>query len=201
MFKVIAKTALKTLAIVIALIVLAFGIASLGFPSAMAGAFEKLGNYSFATGYASLSYSYSKDVADLARCAQDSILAGNDKATVRFGDKLISHEDFSSYCEKESERLGLDYFQFICGNTACAKYRTGNTDGALKTCETALSETEGFPEGNAYARLTVVVAEKNDADTAKLIKTALEGVASGGGTYDTVINILDKIINEGVSNE
>lgn len=198
MFKVIAKTALKTLAVVAALIVLAFGIASLGFPSAMAGAFEKLECYSFATGYASLSYTYSKDVSDLARCAQDSILAENDKNTVKFGDMLISHEEFNAFCGKESERLGHDYLQYICGKTACAKYRTGNKDGAFNTASAAFSKTEGFPENNAFAQLTVEVAVKHDADTAKRIKTALKDVSAEGGYYDAVINILDAIINEGV---
>ena len=83
MFNVVVKTALKTLLGVIIALLIAFAIASLGFPGSMASLFENWGNYSLATGYASLSYSYSGNAEDLARCFQDSVLAGNDGDIVR----------------------------------------------------------------------------------------------------------------------
>lgn len=197
MFKVIAKTALKMLAVVAALLVVAFGVASLGFPSAMAGMFEKFGNYSFATGYASLSYTYTKDVADLARCAQDSILAGNDKNTVKFGDKLVAHEDFDAFCAEESERLNLDYSQYICGGIACARYRTGNADGAVELAAAAVLKCGSFPEGNAIVQLTLAVEKKNDRAAAGSIKEIMTTISAEGKTYEAVINTLNRILNEG----
>ena len=44
MFKVIAKTALKTLLAAVIILCLAFGVASLGFPAKMAGFFEQCEN-------------------------------------------------------------------------------------------------------------------------------------------------------------
>lgn len=197
MFKVIAKTALKTLAVVAAVIAVAFGVASIGFPSAMAGVFEKLGNYSFATGYASLSYTYSKDIADLSRCAQDSILSKNDKNTVKFGDKLIAHEGFYEFCSTESERLKLDYSQYICGGIACAKYRTGDTRGAISLAADAVEKSGGFSEGNAIVQLTLAVEKKGDKAAAEGLLNVITTISAEGKNYEAVINTLNKIINQG----
>ena len=67
--------------------VIVFAILSLGFPGTLCGWCEQLGNYGFAVRYASLYYSYTGDVADLARCAEDSILSEN-------------YGDITEYCAK-----------------------------------------------------------------------------------------------------
>ena len=108
MFKVIIKTALKTLLALIIVLALAFVGLSLGYPSGMAGFFENCGMYSFAKGYASLSYTYSGNISDLARCFNDGVMAGDDGNTANRGNELISNEKFEEFCIAETERLGLD---------------------------------------------------------------------------------------------
>lgn len=179
MFKVIFKTALKTLLLVAILALVAFGIASLGFPSEMAELCEKSGNYSLATGYASLSYTYSKDVNDLNRCFIDSVYAKNDGDIIKFGDKLIADEKFEEVCQSNSKTvqtnggtvITIDYRQYVCGNVAAAKYRKGDKNGALETAASAMADVQGFPVNNALAILSLQVIQGRDKDTAvELVK-------------------------------
>ncbi|MDE6667841.1 MAG: hypothetical protein K2K38_05790 [Clostridia bacterium] len=186
MSKVILKTALKTLLIVAVVVLVAFGIASLGFPSEMAGLCEKSGNYSMATGYANLSYTYSKNVNDLNRCFADSIYAKNDNDIVKFGDKLIADEKFSEVCENAEKvvELQVNYKQYVCGHVSAAKYRRGNKDDAFNTATAAMEGVEGFPKNNALAMLSLQVIESRDKDTAaKLLNEITTNHQEAGNDY------------------
>ncbi|MDE7330480.1 MAG: hypothetical protein K2N30_05295 [Clostridia bacterium] len=186
MFKVIAKTALKTLLAAVIILCVAFGVASLGFPASMAGFFEKCGNYSFATGYASLSYTYSGKVDDLARCLNDSIMAGNDGNTVHFGNMLLDNGGFNGYCAENN-----GYRQFACGKIAAAKYRQGDKQNALLVAKSAFTEG-GFPVGNALVEL--MITAESDKDMLSAIKTEVGGIVPEDGEreyYEMVLDILN----------
>lgn len=169
--KVILKTALKTLLAVVIVIIIGFAVLSLGFPKLMASFLEDGGNYSFAAGYMSLSYSYSNDVADLARCVHDYISADKDEKVSQFGDKLVAHEKFLEYCDSESERLTayyggekpFDYRQYICGKIAAAKYRLGDNFGTMQIIYSAMDGVN-FPANNAFVQLVLMVQERKDKD-------------------------------------
>ncbi|MDE7167493.1 MAG: hypothetical protein K2O28_01440 [Clostridia bacterium] len=196
MFKVILKTALKTLLIVAVIVLVAFGVASLGFPSEMAGLCEKSGNYSMATGYASLSYTYTKDVNDLNRCFLNSVHANNDSDIVKFGDKLIADEKFAEVCEKAESTVQIeaDYKQYVYGRVAAAKYRNGKKDEAFDTAVAA--DVQGFPKNNALAILAVQVIESKDKDMANklLAEVGNHTPAEGDSDYHTaLVNELTKV--------
>lgn len=203
MFKVILKTALKTLLVVLIVSLVAFGIASLAFPTAMAGLCEKSGNYSMATGYASLSYTYTKDVSDLNRCFTDSVHAKNDNDIVKFGDKLIADEKFPEVCEKitvlsfkidgKDIEVSVDYKQYVCGRVSAAKYRKGNTDEALEVATNAMDGVTGFHKNNAIAILSLQVIESGDKDTAgKLLAEVEKFNDAGNEYYNAFVNELKK---------
>ena len=207
MSKVILKTALKTLLIVAVVVLVAFGVASLGFPSDMASLCEKSGNYSMATGYASLSYTYSKDVKDLNRCFTDSIYAKNDGNIVKFGDQLIGDEKFSEVCEsitvikvivdkKEIERP-IDYKQYVYGQVAAAKYRMGDKAQAMETAQEAMTEVEGFPANNALAILSLQVIQSGDKGTAKeLLNEITSKHQDESDYYNVLISELENLSAE-----
>lgn len=132
MKKVVLKTALKTILGLLIALIIAVLIASFGFPKSMASLCERTGSYSLAATYSSLSYKYTGDIEDLARCAEDSIFAKNDNKIIKYCEKLINHEKFDELCEKKSEQLSLgslplavDYKQFIADNLSAAKARKG----------------------------------------------------------------------------
>ena len=181
----IVKTAFKTLLGIIIALLVAFAIASLGFPSSMASLFEDWGNYSLATGYASLSYNYTNDVNDLARCFEDSILAKNDNDIVNYGDKLIADEKFSDVCDKKNAQLGdvtsktIDYAQYVYGSVACAKYRKGDKDGALDTAVKGIEGKTAFEERNALSQLSLQAILSKDKETASKLLEVLNEKFSG----------------------
>lgn len=191
MFKVIIKTALKTLLALIIVLALAFVGLSLGYPSGMAGFFENCGMYSFAKGYASLSYTYTGNISDLARCFNDGVMAGDDGNTANRGNELISNEKFEEFCIAETERLGLDYRQFVYGNTACAEYRRGQKSEALETALKAVTDKNSFPVNNALAQLAG--AAKGDATVLKLIKAEIESITPQESQKDYYDRVLDSI--------
>ncbi len=205
MFKVILKTAIKTIFVVAVLALVAFAIASLGFPSSMADFCEKSGNYSLATGYASLSYTYSGDVNDLNRCFLDSVYAENDNNIVKFGEKLISDEKFAEVCENNSKtyitsngtKIEVDYKQYVNGNVALAKYRKGNKEEALSVATAAMDGVAGFPVNNALAVLSLQVIQSGDKDTADKLLTEIDKHQDLESEYYTALkNELTKVGGE-----
>lgn len=208
---IISKTALKTLLIVLIAVVLAFGVASLGFPQHMATFFENTGSYKIATGYASLAYTYSDTFENLVRCVDDSILSGDDSNIVSFASRLIAAEEFGEYCSLRDEEFkknlngsGFDastefsYKQYVAGHLSCSQYALGNTDGALETAKNAMSG-EYFPANNAYAMLATRAASRNDAEMKEKLLSEIESVIQSGSfkpeQYEylqTVKNLLEK---------
>lgn len=207
MKKIIIKTALSTLGIVAGCAVIVFAILSLGFPGTLCGWCEQLGNYGFAVRYASLYYSYTGDVADLARCVEDSILSENDGDITEYCAKLVDDEEFESYCALRDEEINgsiagdddfqditFSYRQYVYGWLAGAHYRGGNTELALGCAIEALDSgfdredftsvgvcdytISKFPPGNALGSLSLSVIEKGDKASGDMLLTVLESASA-----------------------
>ncbi len=196
---IILKTALITLGVVIALAVVMFAILSLAFPGTLCGWCEQLGNYGFAVKYASLYYSYTGDVADLARCAEDGILSGKNGYITEYCTKLVDDEGFPEYCTLRDEQMAEDlpelsfsYRQYIYGAAAEAYYREGDSDLAVGFAIEALDENfsraeystggeadysiDRFPVNNALGSLALVAIEKEDGELADELTAILSSV-------------------------
>lgn len=205
MKNVISKTALKAVLIVIIAAVLAFGVASLGFPQHMATFFEKTGNYKFATGYASLAYTYSGTYENLARCVDDSILSGDNSDIVNFASRMVDNDGFEEFCAARDEAIreslengGLQantdysYKQYVTGNLACSRYALGDADGALETASAAL-EGEGFPPNNALAMLARRAVINGDNDMKIKLRKIIEEIEAAPDEaeyHDAVLEFL-----------
>lgn len=203
--KIILKSALITLVTLIGAALVAFAVLSLAFPSAMAKMCEKTNNYSFAVRYAALSYTYSGDGEDVARCVEDAISSGKSSLVVKYGGKFLSHPQFSEVCDKKTEEwqrafsgnadigqqveernLVLDYRFYICGEIAVARYTRGDMNGALEAAEKGCENYIGFPAGNPYVQLALKVVAENDAQGKAELKSALdEKFGSETGEYFT----------------
>ena len=143
MKNVILKAALITVGAIAAAGILIFSLWILIAPQSMATVSEKVGNYDFAVTCANLKYKYSDDTSDLARCAEDSILSGEDKLIVKYCEKLIEKDDFGELCRRRDEELSRTLFgvyatkynTYIIGNLAAAQYRGGDLKKAVETAE------------------------------------------------------------------
>ncbi len=194
---VILKTALKTLLAVVTALVIAFTVLCFGFPQTVAELFEKSGNYSAAIPFAALKYTYSGSADDLARCAEDSVLANDYPNVVRFCGELTVNEDFTALCERKDEVIAAGFYrQYIFGNYSNALYLTGDADGALVAADKGMEGLEGFPPGNTYAKLAIAVAEAKDGKTALKLLDRLNGITPEENekvSYDKVKKVISDI--------
>ena len=127
----VVKTAVKTLLIVLAVIIVGFVIFNFAFPQHMATFSERIGNYNMAVWYSSLRYSYTGDTEDLARCLEDAIFAGDDQKVVEYGDEFFEKEDHAAVLVQLTEDSGINYLNFFGGCLVESKYACGDFDGAL----------------------------------------------------------------------
>lgn len=163
----------------------------------MAGLCEKTGSYSLATAYASLKYTYSGDVEDLARCAEDGILSGNNSNVLNYCEKLVSDENFDELCAKKDEEFSskadnFSYRQYVFGNLAAAKFKAGKTEEAISSAKTAMDGAAEFSKNNAYAILATTVCAKGDKAAAALLLTELQSQNYQGEYFASVTNALNK---------
>lgn len=191
MNKIIIKTALITICSLVVAAGAVFALWLVCSPQTMATSCEKTGNYSLAVTCADLRYKYTKDVNDLARCADDAVLSGKDNLICEYGEKLIAEENFEEVCKnrdgsvpENNGGIPFGYKSYICGHTAAALYRSGNTAEAV---ETALKGGE-----NAFPKLVIEIASRSDQAAAE---SALDALDSLEDTEETkaLSEILKKI--------
>lgn len=173
--KIVVKTAVKTVLVILGVIAVVFAIFNFAFPQHMATVTESLGNYSLAVKYASLRYSYTKNGDDLARCFDDAVLLGEDKYILQYGEELVSRKDFETICQKRNDKMGggYNYENRIKGKIAVSYYNTGKKEEAVELAATA-NGTQSFAYGNALMSLSAVVRSQKDGETASLILQKLE---------------------------
>lgn len=175
---IMVKTAVKTALILIAVLLIAFGVFNFACPQHMATFTENIGNYSLAVKYTSLRYSYTGDVYDLARCVEDCVRAESDANIVKYGKKLINHGKFGEVCEYKDERNGFEggtYKQYICGKVASASYSLGDFESALGIAVEANGVTS-FRYGNALMTLAMRVSDSSDVADKSAVLDALNAV-------------------------
>ncbi|MDE6613327.1 MAG: hypothetical protein K2K28_02105 [Clostridia bacterium] len=164
--KLILISASITVAALALAALLVFSLWILCAPQTMATSCEKTGNYSFAVTCADLRYKYTKDAYDLSRCVDDSILSGNDKLVVKYGEKLIADKQFQAVCIRKAEETKVDYKSFVCANVAYSHYNRGSLQKAIEYAE--------FPQTEAgFIKLTVAVAESGSAEDKQKLKAEL----------------------------
>ena len=201
MEKVVVKTAVKTVLIILGIVGIIFAVFNFAFPQHMATLTEGMGNYSLAIKYASLRYSYTHDGEDLARCFDDAVLLGEDKYILEFGEDLVKLKDFDVICEKKSDEIGggYDYHHYVLNKISLSYYNTGKKAEAVAL---ALEANGGstFVYGNALMSLAARVRSANDAQTSKMLVEILQNIHPENQTeadnLQVVINGLNAVISE-----
>ncbi len=191
--KVVVKTAVRTVLAILAVLIVAFAVASFGFPQYMASVCENLGNYSLALRYSALRYSYTDDSLDLARCFENSVSLGDPDSIIKYGEELVAKSDFTDVCHYQEaefgklsdiyldgESLGFDYEQRVKGKIATAYYLNGD---AARAADYALEAngTQSFRSGNALIQLYAAVKTAGDGAAAQLLADRLSAVVPSDG--------------------
>lgn len=178
MDKIVVKTAVKTVLIILGVLVVVFAVFNFAFPQHMATATESIGNYDLAVRYSQLRYNYTKKCEDLARCFEDSVLLGNDGYVIDYGEKLTAHKDYEEVCKvKNEERSGsrYDYKHWVNSKLAVSYYNTGEKSKAI-TLASDDNGTESFVYGNALMSLAAHIRAAGDGEAATAILTVLENL-------------------------
>ncbi len=173
--KLVVKTAVKTVLIILGVLIAVFAVFNFAFPQHMATVTESMGNYSLAVKYASLRYSYTGEGDDLARCFEDSVLLGNDKYVIQYGDELTNRMDFDRICENKSLRMGggYDYRHYVLGKLAVSYFKSGRKQEAVELAYEA-NGNESFAYGNALMSLSSAAKTAKDAETCSAIIEKLD---------------------------
>lgn len=191
MKKIVIKTALITLGSAIALLVLAFGIASLAFPKNMSEICENMGNPKLAASYAERQYDYTGSTEDLYRCARLYIRVGDRENTIKYCEKLVEKSDFKKCCGNN--------VQYVYGNYATALYLSGKDDDAIKIAEKSVED--GFVIGNAYVNLTLQADAKEDKEFGEKLLSSLKKIGEPQNEaqlkdYNAVKTILENLTGD-----
>ncbi len=206
MKKLILKTALITLGVVIILAIAAFGVASLCVPAAMSDLAYSLGMSNISSDYAYQEYERSGDLAYLSRSFELAAANGRDeKAEDRF-DILYAADGFGEMCASRDvtvsiggEEVTYDYRDYVCGLGACVKYRLADSDEALaEAIALAVNETaQDFPAGNPAYTLAVAAAGAGDSAFCGRLLTAFESAGfAQNDLYSDIVYILEDTVNE-----
>ncbi len=196
----VVKTAVKTFLIILAIVVVAFGVFNFACPQHMATFSEQIGNYTMAVRYAALRYSYSGSTYDLARCVEDSILAADgsprsdaNALIVEYGNQFFEKDDCEKVLRDLTEERGIDYTALFGNNLVNARYYTGDFAGALSLA-VELNGSTSFVYGNALMSLTAKVVGAQDAANAPALLEALNGITpSDGGEQSVLDSIKDSV--------
>ncbi|MGN0807652.1 MAG: hypothetical protein ACI4MN_04305 [Candidatus Coproplasma sp.] len=191
MQKIVVKTAVKTVLILLGIVIGAFAIFNFAFPQHMATAMESLGNYTMAVKYANLRYMYTSDCFDLVRCYDDSVLANDDESIVYYAEKLIADKNYDKVCaernETYSELFGVSYdFDLRLRSTLAVSYynEAVNMSGEKRTAYTQkaidlakeINGTSSFPYGNKLMTLSIKISNNKDKSAAASMLEVLNGI-------------------------
>ena len=185
--KLVAKTALFTLAGILALVLILFGVFTIFFPSVMVTVSDKLGMDKVCTYYAVSVYNRSNDISDLADVVERGYQSHSWGTVSKYGKKLINRKDFGEFCDlkdieaengEEGALIAGTYDQYIVGLIAEAMYRQNDEENALDTA--FYLNREVFPANNAVVSLSLIVMNEGDVAFAERIYEELNTL------YETV---------------
>ena len=204
MRKLVLKTALLTLGVLLVLAVAVFGVLSLCAPALMCDFTASLGLETVSGDYAYQEYQHSGNIAYLARSFELSARGDDVNAERRF-DLLYGSEDFDEMCAaRDGQTASADvqlgsYHDYLCGMGACVKYRLAQTQEEYnEALALAVSETdEAFPVANPLYMLSVEAASADDAAFCAALLSAFEDAEfTQNGNYVNIVNILREVASE-----
>ena len=195
--KVILRAALSTLAAI--LVLFAFMILSLTyiFPSAMMNITYDLGMDGASIACAKRAYSRADEVYYIGFATETAILCENFAEIDECGSALVTHENFSTYCNEKNGELGSgtsgSYEQYVYGQVSIAKYRLGKKTQAVETAFDGVGSS--FPKNNAVVALVLTVKAENDGEILEKIQAKMNELADGlSGEDKTYFDELKAVI-------
>ena len=180
MKKLVIKTVVIVLSVIVCAMAITFGVLCSTNPKAIAKGFESLGNYSASKYFYEMQYNKTDDIDDLLVLI-DNAYAQKDKVGMQnYLGELISHKYFNQYCNEQNEGLtpsAMKSEEYYSGFYANVLYENGKFNGVLRFCSSYVN-TMGYTAFNPFrsiieSKLSVLTAEQKTQ-----IKTVLNGLLS-----------------------
>ncbi len=181
MKKLILKSSIITLSLVLILGALFFVIVSASKPYIIANVAFNLNNKELSVKYSEKQFIKTQDISDLSLLTERCIWANDYNKVVKYSSILLSHKDFDSYSS--------DYENYIASSYTEALYLTKNK---LKSVEVAFSYYDGIKAPNTIRVL--IYNAKNDKDTLNLILTKLNGINDKTQETNYLISEINKLL-------
>jgi hypothetical protein len=201
--KVILRAALTTLASIAALCAVMILALCLVFPSTMMQMTYELGMNGASISFAQTAYDRTDNIHYIAFATEVAILDGDMQGVVTCGNKLLSDNEFESYCQNRNQNKPQNakgtYQQYFYGQVCAAEYNTATSIGvkmnAVDKAYASLGE-DAFPENNALAAVLLAALHKQDTQTIEKIKGKMNEIDKNalspedGEYYDGVFALL-----------
>ena len=187
MKKLVLKTSIIALSIIIALTFLVFAIIAIASPLTIANASFRVGNKNLTVTYTEKHYLKTLEVDDLALLIERGIWANNDDIVIKYTPKLIYSEDFEEFAKTQSG----DYTNYIANSYVTSLYNKGETAKAIGVAFQYVDPNFTLP--NPVTTLVYLASAKNDTDTLTKILTELQ-LLNENENIKTVINAIKSFI-------
>ena len=168
MKKLVIKTTVIALSIIIALTILGFTIVATTSPLIIANACFRVGNKDLAVTYTEKHYLKTLEFEDLALLVERGISANNDEIVTKYTPQLIYSENFESFASAQSG----DYTNFIANGYVSCLYSKGEIDKAIVVAFQYVDANFTLP--NPVTTLVYTASGKNDVNTLTKILAELE---------------------------
>lgn len=201
--KVILRAFLSTLAAIAVLLVFMFSALTIIYPQTMMELTYNMGMESSSIHFAERSYKRSDEVYYIAYATEVAIGDGNNSKIISCAEKLITDEDFDTYCERrdkeinegktEEEKVQTSYKQYIYGQYCVATYNKGDKQKAVERAFELIGKE--FPYNNAVVALAVTAKGESDTETLDMIKgkmNILQGELDDTTYLEKVLTLLNK---------
>ena len=195
MDKVVLRTALSTLAAILALFGVMLLLLCFLYPSTMMQLTYDLGMEQASMKYAERAYNRTDDVYYAAFGFETAIGENDDTNVEKFGLLMLAEdEEFFTYCESRNETLDttkITYDQYAYGQLSVAQYRLNKKTEAVETAFSGLNGT--FKRNNAVVALLLQALAAQDVDTIVFIRENMEDLQGTLGTDAEEAYLLDAL--------
>ncbi len=186
MKKLIIKTSIITLVIILTVGFALYGFLSLLYPSSIASMAFRFNDKETCITYSEKQYEKSKDIADLALLTERTVWAKDYELTVKYSSILLSHSEFYNYSKSNP-----GYENYIARCYVEALYLTQNKNKAI---DVAFSYYTG-ESGQNTVRIAILTA-KDDNDTLNAILIRLKAFENKTTETNYLIEQINNLLNK-----
>lgn len=185
MGKLIAKTAALTLACILAVLLVLFGVFSLFFPGVMVSLTDSLGLEGPCATYSISLYNRTGKADDLADALERSYAAEHYGDVAEYGVIFLNRVDFYDFCALRDESFSESdpdyeagtYVQHVFGIVSVSLYKRGDAEEALSVAIEAMDEN--LPTTTAFGYLAVEAMAAEDREFCNTLLSVLEFQVDG----------------------